>query len=98
MGLKRMCPMLCPPCVIVHRTRCQCEGVKITLTGSENQHDSKSSHSVGKTSAATVNRRVARSNLAGEKIFCCIFKRFHGPAFIECLEHAERHPAPPIPN
>jgi hypothetical protein len=32
--------------------------------GAENQHDSKSSHSGGEMSAATVNRRVASSNLA----------------------------------
>ncbi len=44
-------------------------GEQIARTDTENQHHSKSSHSVGKTSAATVNRRVASSNLArGAKI------------------------------
>jgi len=45
-------------------------GEQIARNGAENQHDSKSSHSVGKTSAATVNRRVASSNLArGANLF-----------------------------
>ena len=34
-------------------------GRQIACIGAENQHDSKSSHWVGKASAATVNRRVA---------------------------------------
>ena len=37
---------------------------QIARTTAENQHDSKSSHLVPKMSAATVNRRVASSNLA----------------------------------
>jgi hypothetical protein len=39
-------------------------GQQIARTTAENQHDSKSSHLVPKMSAATVNRRVASSNLA----------------------------------
>jgi hypothetical protein len=39
-------------------------GEQIERNKAENQHHSKSPHSVRKTSAATVNRRVASSNLA----------------------------------
>jgi hypothetical protein len=39
-------------------------GNEITCISAENQHHSKSSYWVGKANAATVNRRVASSNLA----------------------------------
>jgi len=39
-------------------------GQQIASTRAENERDSKSSHSVRKKSATTVNRRVASSNLA----------------------------------
>jgi hypothetical protein len=39
-------------------------GEQVASISKETQHHSKSSHLVPKTSAATVNRRVASSNLA----------------------------------
>jgi hypothetical protein len=57
-------------------------GQQILSTRAENQHHSKSSYLVGKASAATVNRRVASSNLARGAIL---------PAF-SCNASTETYP------
>jgi len=62
-------------------------GRQIACIGAENQHDSKSSHSVGKASAATVNRRVASSNLARYPIQN--FSRSQGTRFFRRCINAE---------
>jgi hypothetical protein len=61
------------------------KGKQITRTSAENQHHSKLSHSVGKMYAATVNRRVASSNLArGAKSF--EFKHFVQDAYVGMIQ------------
>jgi hypothetical protein len=54
--------------------------VRIASTGAENQHHSKQSHAIGDSCAATVNRRVASSNLARDS---CPIRQF---AVVRCRE------------
>ena len=65
--------------------------MKLVATGAKNEHDSRRSHVVDKPDAATVNRRVASSNLArgtGQQNFVRVFlfesARPEGPSLESC--------------
>ena len=85
--LRHTRPEYCAPFCAPSRRKTIANGsrgasIRIAATDAENQHHSESSHSVGKSSAATVNRRVASSNLArGAKLSSLVFNHLEKSAW-----------------